>query len=64
MTVKKHFAGDGGDLDALMDQLVEALAQLLDDPADPRNSDAQRAMANLLSGDDRGIHVIERQPKK
>ena len=59
MTVKKQFAQDGGDLDASMDQLVEVLAQLLDEPAGPQNQDAAPAIADLHSGNDRGIHVIE-----
>jgi len=59
MTVKKQFAQDGGDLDASMDQLVEVLAQLLDEPAGPQTQDTAPAIADLPSGNDRGIHVIE-----
>jgi hypothetical protein len=64
MTVNKQFAHDGGDLDASMDQLVEVLVQLLAESASPQNQDAPPAIVDLHSGDDRGIHVIERQPKK
>jgi hypothetical protein len=64
MTVNKQFAHDGGDLDASMDELVEVLAQLLDEPAGTQNQDASPAIADLHSGDDRGIHVIESEPEK
>jgi hypothetical protein len=47
-----------------MDQLVEVLVQLLAESASPQNQDAPPAIVDLHSGDDRGIHVIERQPKK
>jgi hypothetical protein len=64
MTVKKQFAQDGGDLDASMDQLVEVLAQLLDDAACPQNQDPAPAIEDLHSGNVRGIHVIEEQPER
>jgi hypothetical protein len=63
MTVKRDFARDGGELDASMDQLVEVLAQLLDEPASPQNQNAA-VIADLHSGNDRGIHVIESEPEK
>jgi hypothetical protein len=40
MTVKKRFAQDGSDLDGRMDQLVEVLAQLLDEPSHPGEASA------------------------
>ena len=64
MTVKKQFAEDGGDLDASMDQLVEVLAQLLDDAADQQNQHVAPAIADLHSGNDRVIHVIEKEPQE
>jgi len=64
MTVNKHFAQDGGDLDASMDQLVEALAQLLDEPAHPQIQPVAPAVSDLHLGDNRAIHVIDNEPKK
>jgi len=64
MTVNKQFAEDCGDLEASMDQLVEVLAQLLDEPASPQNPDAAPPIADLHSGHDRGIHVIGNKLKK
>jgi hypothetical protein len=64
MTVKKQFALDGGDLDASMDQLVEALAQLLDEPAGAKNQGAAAATTDLHSRDERGTHVMESKPTK
>jgi hypothetical protein len=64
MTVNKQFAQEGGELDASMDQLIEVLAQLLDEPASPQNQDAALVMADLHSEYDGGIHVIENKPTK
>jgi hypothetical protein len=47
-----------------MDQLVEVLAQFLDEPADPQNQGATPVIADLHSGNNRGIHVIENKPTK
>jgi hypothetical protein len=64
MTVNKQFAHDGGEIDASMDQLIEALTQLLDEPASPQNQDAALVMADLHLENDGGIHVIENKPTK
>jgi hypothetical protein len=63
MTVNKKFAVNGGDLDALMDQLVEVLAQLLEEPVGPQNQGHLVGMSDLHLGNDRGIHVIEKEPE-
>jgi hypothetical protein len=57
MTIIKRFAQDGTALDDGMDQLVEVLAQLLDEQWDPAT------ITDLRSGDDRGIPVVG-EPKK
>ena len=59
MTIKKHFAIDGGDLDASMDELVEVLAQMLDEPTSAENQGTTPAIVDLHSPNDRVIHVIE-----
>lgn len=64
MTVNKQFALDGGGLDASMEQLVEVLAQLLEEPAGPLNQGAAPVIADLHSGDGRVINVIEKEPEK
>jgi hypothetical protein len=56
MIVKKQFASDCGDLAASMDQLVEALAQLLEEPSEEGN---QGEAADLHSRDNRVNPVIE-----
>jgi hypothetical protein len=64
MTVKKQFAQDGGDLDGCMDQLIEVLAQLLDEPVSAPNPGAAPPAADLHSGNDRVIHVVVQNPNK
>lgn len=68
MTVNKHFAQDGNALDERMDQLVEVLAQLLEEPQNPQTAAADNqdtaAIADLRSADDRVIHVVGKNPKK
>jgi hypothetical protein len=57
MTIIKSFAQDGNALDGCMDQLVEVLAQLLDEKPVPA------PITDLHSDDTRGIHVV-RESKK
>jgi hypothetical protein len=64
MTVNKCFAQHGGDLDASMDQLVEVLAQLLDEPAEPQNEGSAVVIADLHLKDARVIHVVEKEAEK
>lgn len=65
MTINKQFAQDGNALDDCMDQLVEVLAQLLEEPQDPASGAGDQAGAtpvdDLRSGDDRVIHVVTNQ---
>jgi hypothetical protein len=56
MTVIKRFAQDDTRLDDCMDQLVEVLAQLLDEKPDPG------AIGDLHSRDTRVIHVVGENP--
>lgn len=58
MTVNKQFAQDGAALDDRMDQLLEVLVQLLEEP-NPPASDQGTAVPtkDLRSGGTRGIHV-------
>ena len=63
MTMIKRFAQDGAALDDCMDQLVEVLAQLLEENQDPMVKAADEnpglpAIADLHSGSDRVIHVV------
>jgi len=63
MTVKKQLAQDGVTLDDCLDQLVEVLAQLLEEaPNTPAaaadNPGTITAIADLRSGNDRAIHVV------
>jgi hypothetical protein len=63
MTVKKQFAQDGVALDDCLDQLVEVLAQLLEEQPNPPAADADEsgttpAIAELHLGNDRAIHVV------
>jgi hypothetical protein len=51
VTISKRFAPGGDDLAACMDQLVEVLAQLLEEAPDPAPN------ADLRQGDNRVIHV-------
>jgi hypothetical protein len=68
MTVNKHFAQDGTALDECMDQLVEVLAQLLEEPEKPAAGAAKQgivpATADLRSGATGVIHVVGKNPKK
>jgi hypothetical protein len=57
MTIIKSFAQDGTAPDDCMDQLVEVLAQLLDEQRDPAT------LTDLRSGDDRVTHVVG-EPKR
>ena len=57
MTIIKRFAQDGTALGDGMDQLVEVLAQLLDEQPVPA------PITDLHSNDSRGIHVV-RESKK
>jgi len=57
MTITKAFAQDGTALDDCIDQLVEVLAQLLDEKQVPA------PITDLHSDDTGGIHVV-REPKK
>jgi hypothetical protein len=66
MTIRKQFAQEGVALDDCLDQLVEVLARLLDEapnpPAPPENNPASvTAIADLRSGNDRAIHVVEKK---
>lgn len=65
MIAKKQFAQDGDALDERMDQLVEVLAQLLEEPLNPAaaadNPAGNTAIADLHSGDDRVIHVVAKK---
>lgn len=63
MTVNKQFAQDGVALDDCLDQLVEVLAQLLEEAPNPptataANPEAVTASSDLRSGNDRVIHVV------
>lgn len=62
MIVKKQFASDGGGLDASMDQLIEVLAQMLEEPKE--SADGAGAAGDLHSADNRVIHVVVQEPKK
>jgi hypothetical protein len=64
MIVKKRFMKDGDDLDACMDQLVEVLAQLLEEPTGHGTVAASSSVAHLHSGDARDIHVVESKSPK
>jgi len=65
MIVKKQFAQEGDALDERMDQLVEVLAQLLEEtpnpPAAADNQAGNTVIADLHSGDDRVIHVVAKK---
>ncbi len=62
MIVNKQFAQDGVDLDGCLDQLVEVLAQLLEEVPNPvagaENPRAATAIPDLPLGNDRAIHVV------
>ena len=57
MTVNKQFAQDGAPLDDCMESLLEVLAELLEEPQNAT------ATAELRSGNDRAIHVVNNQEK-
>jgi hypothetical protein len=57
MTVNKQFAQDGAPLDDCMESLLEVLAELLEEPQNAT------ATAELRSGNDRAIHVVNHQEK-
>ena len=64
MTVIKRFAQDGNALDDCVDQLVEVLAQLLEEKQDSVVKAADDyAIADLHSGSDRVIHVVGARPR-
>lgn len=68
MTVKKQFAQGETALDECMDQLVEVLAQLLEEPQNPQTAAADNqgtaAVADLRSGPARAIHVVVNNEEK
>lgn len=65
MTVNKRFAQDGTALDDCMDQLLEVLAQLLEEPQNQAAAGgAAQPGSDLPSGDDRVIHVVVHNQKK
>jgi hypothetical protein len=57
MRILKCFAQDGNALDDCMEQLVEALTQLLDEKPVPA------PITGLHSDDTRGIHVVGESEK-
>ena len=61
MTVNKQFAQDGNALDDHMEQLLEVLVQLLEEPPKrlvaTHNRSVAATMADLHSGDTGVIHV-------
>jgi hypothetical protein len=62
MTFNKQFAPDATGLDDRIEQLVEAIAQLLEDPqfsgaAGANNHGATAAISDLRSAANRAIHV-------
>jgi hypothetical protein len=61
MTVKKLFTLDAGELDVSMEQLVEVLAQLLAERADPHHA---TPIDDLHLLHDRAIHVIDSETEK
>jgi hypothetical protein len=65
MTIQKQFAQDGAALDDCLDQLVEVLAQLLEEAPNPPtavdNPEAAAAIADLHSGAAGAIHVVAKK---
>ena len=69
MTVKKQFAEDSTSLDNHVDELLEVLVQLLEEPqyplaVGPANLSATAATADLRPGSERVTHVVVRNPTK
>jgi len=61
MTVNKQFAQDGTGLDDCMDELIEGLVELLEEPQDQA---AAGVTSDLRSGGDRVIHVVVNKPEE
>ena len=65
MSITKLFAQDPTALDDRMDQLVEVLAQLLEENGDASTGTAdQEGSAELHSDADRAIHVVVNNQEK
>ena len=65
MTINKQFAQDGTAVDDHMDSLLEVLAELLEEgQGQAADGDNQAGGAELLSGNDRAIHVVVNNQEK